>query len=212
MKLGEWLKKKLKLETLHVHSLHKLTLSKKTVVNLVVLLCIGITFILVADFYKDLKTENSLFPTKQTDASEQTIDENDASSGIYVKDMEKQLAVILSKIQNAGKVSVMITLKGSSEIIPAKDEAVSDKVTNEKDTEGGTRTINELNTNDKVVFQNIQGGLSKPLIVKEINPEIKGVIVVAEGARDPRVKLRLSQAVQTVLDIPAYRITVYEGQ
>ena len=47
-------------------------------------------------------------------------------------------------------------------------------------------------------------------IIKEINPEIKGVIIVAEGAKDSKVKLKISRAVQTVLDIPAYRVTVYE--
>jgi len=57
---------------------------------------------------------------------------------------------------------------------------------------------------------NQQGGSSQPIVVKEINPEIKGVIVVAEGARNSKVKLKISEAVQTVLDVPAYRVTVLE--
>jgi stage III sporulation protein AG len=129
-----------------------------------------------------------------------------------LRDLEDHLSNILSKIQGAGKVSVMITLKSGKEIIPAKDESISDRVTNEKDTEGGIRTINEKTTSDKVVFAEVQGGSSEPLILKEINPEIKGVIVVAGGAKDARVKLKISQAVQTVLDIPAYRVTVYERE
>ncbi|HYE09682.1 MAG TPA: stage III sporulation protein AG, partial [Patescibacteria group bacterium] len=73
------------------------------------------------------------------------------------------------------------------------------------------RTINEKNTSDQVVFMNDQGGTSKPLVLKEVNPDIKGVIIVAEGAKDPKVKLQLTEAVQTVLDVPAYRVSVFES-
>ena len=91
-----------------------------------------------------------------------------------------------------------------------KDKSKNDKITNEKDNDGGTRVINELVTNDKTVTVNEQGGNSKAVVTKEINPEIKGVIVVAEGAKDVKVQRKLTDAVQTVLDIPAYRVMVLE--
>ncbi len=213
MKFKDWLKEKLNLE-----KLSKFGLSKKTMINLVVLFCIGITLLIISDFYKDLyKNENN---STQIDNANDNINNNSmeqkdnaniSTNSSDVDKLEEQLSAILSKIQDAGAVSVMITLESSSEFVPAKDESVSDKVTNEKDLNGGTRIINELNTNDKVVFKNTQEGNSEPLIVKEINPQVKGVIVVAEGAKNPKVKLKLTQAVQTVLDIPAYRVTVYEG-
>lgn len=204
MKLLEWLKDILKKE-----KLMKLNLSKKTTANLIIVFCLGLTLILIADFYKDIKVDRTEDDSyyEGTETETEAID-NTASD--YVSKLEGDLSSILSKIQDAGRVSVMITLKSGSEIIPAKDESISDKVTNEKDTSGGTRIINEKTTDDKVVFTAAQGGNSKPLIIKEINPEIQGVIVVAEGAKDSRVKLKISQAVQTVLDIPAYRVTVYE--
>lgn len=204
MKLLEWLKDILKKE-----NLLKLNLSKKTTANLIIVFCLGLTLILIADFYKDIKVDRTEDDSyyEGTETETEAID-NTASD--YVSELEGDLSSILSKIQDAGRVSVMITLKSGSEIIPAKDESISDKVTNEKDTSGGTRIINEKTTDDKVVFTAAQGGNSKPLIIKEINPEIQGVIVVAEGAKDSRVKLKISQAVQTVLDIPAYRVTVYE--
>ncbi|MGE5631927.1 MAG: stage III sporulation protein AG [Caulobacteraceae bacterium] len=207
MKLLDWLKDKLRLE-----NLQKLSHSKRTISNLIIVFCIGLALILIADFYKDIgigKTtdENPVLE----DAAPQSAEYVNSGSE-YLKGLENQLSTILSKIQGAGKVSVMITLQSGAEIIPAKDQSVSDKVTNEKDTDGGTRTINEKTTDDKVVFAAAQGGNSKPLVIKEINPEIKGVIVVAEGAKDAKVKLKISEAVQTVLDIPAYRVTVYERE
>lgn len=205
MKLLRWLREKLKKE-----NLQRLNLSKRAATNLIIVFCLGLALILIADFYRDIggkeATQEGLFDeSTQTNGSAY-----DASEPDYVRNLENELSSILGKIQGAGRVSVMITLESGKEIVPAKDESISDKVTNEKDKSGGTRVTDEKTTDDEVVFTTAQGGNSKPLIIKEINPEVKGVIVVAEGAKDSKIKLRISQAVQTVLDIPAYRVTVYE--
>lgn len=205
MRLLDWLKDKLKKE-----NLSKLNLSKKTTANLLIVFCLGLALVLIADFYIDMRAGRTAEDDINNEGTQIETGTDDNTAPNYVRSLENDLSSILSKIQGAGRVSVMITLKSGTEIIPAKDESISDKVTNEKDTSGGTRVINEKTTDDKVVFTAAQGGNSKPLIIKEINPEIKGVIVVAEGAKDSKVKLKISQAVQTVLDIPAYRVTVYE--
>ena len=205
MKLLEWLKDKLKKE-----NLRELNLSKKTTANLIIVFCLGLALILIADFYKDIRIDRTTEEGIYNEGTQTEIGTVDNTAHDYVRGLENDLSSILGKIQGAGRVSVMITLESGAEIIPAKDESISDKVTNEKDTSGGTRIINEKTTDDKVVFTAAQGGSSKPLIIKEINPEVKGVIVVAEGAKDSKIKLEISRAVQTVLDIPAYRVTVYE--
>ncbi len=205
MKLLEWFRDKLRKE-----NLQRLILSKKTATNLIIVFCLGLALILVADFYKDIRTDDTALEGVNENKTQSSAEAYESTEPDYVRNLENELSSILGKIQGAGRVSVMITLKSGKEIIPAKDESVSDKLTNEKDTSGGTRTIDEKTTDDQVVFTSGQGGNSKPLVIKELNPEVKGVIVVAEGAKDSKVKLMLSQAVQTVLDIPAYRVTVYE--
>lgn len=205
MKLLEWFRDKLRKE-----NLQRLILSKKTATNLIIVFCLGLALILVADFYKDLRTDGTALEGVNEENTQSSAEAYESTEPEYVRNLENELSSILGKIQGAGRVSVMITLKSGKEIIPAKDESVSDKITNEKDTSGGTRTIDEKTTDDQVVFTSGQGGNSKPLVIKELNPEVKGVIVVAEGAKDSKVKLMISQAVQTVLDIPAYRVTVYE--
>jgi stage III sporulation protein AG len=47
-------------------------------------------------------------------------------------------------------------------------------------------------------------------VLKENNPEIKGVIVVAEGADDIEVRLNLLSAVQTILDVSPDKVNVYK--
>jgi len=205
VKLHEWL-----MDKLRKANFQKLNFSKKTTANLIIVFCLGLALILIADFYRDIRANRTSEEGIFGESTQADIGTSDNNASDYVRRLETDLSSILSKIQDAGRVSVMITLECGAEIIPAKDESTSEKVTNEKDTSGGTRIINEKTTDDKVVFTAAQGGNSKPLIIKEINPEVKGVIVVAEGAKDSKVKLKISRAVQTVLDIPAYKVTVYE--
>ena len=54
-----------------------------------------------------------------------------------------------------------------------------------------------------------EGGQS-PIILVEREPEIRGVIVVAEGAADPAVRLSLQRAVQAVTGVPLSCIEVFE--
>lgn len=200
MKILEWLKEKMMIDN-----------NKKLYNNLVILLCMGVALVIVANFYNDIAYKNKSSISENTEDNNQVIGTyNLNSKDEYGSEIQEQLSSILSKIAGAGKVSVMITYESGKELVTQKDKSIVDKVTDEKDTDGGTRIINESSIDDKTVMVSQQGGSSQPVVVKEINPEIKGVIVVAEGARDSKVKLKISEAVQTVLDIPAYRVTVLE--
>lgn len=200
MKILEWIKEKLGIEN-----------NKKLYNNLLMLLFMGIVLVIVSNFYKDITYKDKNAAEESNGFNNQgsvTYKSNDEY--FYEEKLEEELAGILSKIAGVGKVSVMITYESGKELVTQKDKSVTDKVTDEKDNAGGTRIINESSVSDKTVMVSQQGGSSEPLIVKEINPEIRGVIVVAEGAWDSKVKRKISQAVQTVLDIPAYRVTVLE--
>ncbi len=102
----------------------------------------------------------------------------------YARGMEVRMAEVLSRIDGAGAVSVMITFESSAEIVPA--------------------TETDRNDNTSIV---IVGG--KPVIITEIQPKVLGVIVVAEGASNIKVKLDLLKAVQTLLDIEQSRIEIF---
>ena len=53
-------------------------------------------------------------------------------------------------------------------------------------------------------------GGAETIVLTEIEPTIRGVIVIAEGAADVSVRLKLQNAVITVLGITAERIDVFE--
>lgn len=200
MKILEWLKEKLMIDN-----------NKKLYTNLVILLCMGVALIIVSNFFNEISYEKRNSQIESMDDKNQgSATDYPSGDDYYGAEMEEQLSEILSKISGAGKVSVMITYNSGKELVTQKDKSRVDKVTDEKDTDGGTRVINESSIDDKTVMVSQQGGSSQPIVVKEINPEIKGVVVVAEGAKDSKVKLKISKAVQTVLDVPAYRVTVLE--
>ncbi|MCX7715227.1 MAG: hypothetical protein N2171_05835 [Clostridia bacterium] len=113
---------------------------------------------------------------------------------------EKRLADIISDIKGAGKVSVMITYYESAE----KDLAY--EIKQSENTKKGDNSQNDEKTVDKQAVMSD----GEPMVVKEIYPKVKGVIVTAEGAGNYEVKQHISEAVQSVLDVPAHRVCVFE--
>lgn len=51
-------------------------------------------------------------------------------------------------------------------------------------------------------------GRSDPIILKEKEPQIKGVLVVAEGAGNVAIKGQLSKTVQSLFALPAHRVMI----
>ena len=114
---------------------------------------------------------------------------------------EKRLATVLSKIEGAGKVECMITYDGTSELITAKT-STQNTVTRE-DNSGGSALKTVTSDESSTPVMVTVNGEQVPVVLKEINPQIVGVIIVAEGANDVGVRLRLQKAAATVLNIDA---------
>src|SRR3989339_142472 len=112
--------------------------------------------------------------------------------------LEKKVENILSKIQGAGKVNVMISYASGQEKILAYDKKNGLNDTEEKDNNSGSRNIKQDNSESKIAYENLEGGIKKPIIVKEKYSEIRGVVVVAEGADNAIVKQNLSKAVEVL--------------
>ncbi len=55
-------------------------------------------------------------------------------------------------------------------------------------------------------------GTAGPALAGTRRPEVLGVLVVAPGASDPVVRLRLAEAVEAALDVPLARVVVLAGE
>ena len=77
---------------------------------------------------------------------------------------------------------------------------------NEK-KDGDNILINETNFKNSVVMSD-----GEPFVVKEIYPEIQGVVVVADGADDILVRQNITNAVTTALNIAPHKVCVVKKE
>lgn len=109
---------------------------------------------------------------------------------------EARLEDILSKTEGVGEVSVMITYYASSE----KALAYETKTNRRSDSSG---VPDAESSDEKAVMSD-----GEPVILREIYPDVKGVVVIADGAKDPSVKQAVCEAVSTSLGIAMHKICV----
>lgn len=167
---------------------------KKTIENLVVFVIILIIVLLSINviWNKDKKEDNK--STIDENKKLATIEENSKDDNSLTSE---KLENILSKINGVGKVKVYITYSQTSQIIPIYNEDISQKDTQEEDTQGGTRKVVETDTKKEVVYDEKSG--SKTIITQSIvSPKIEGAIVTAEGGSNTNTKANIIQAVEAV--------------
>jgi len=124
------------------------------------------------------------------------------------KQLAERLENILTQISGVGEVAVNLTLESSTEYQFAINKKVDKTLVTERAQDGSTRSTDETREDAQVVMQNMNQGKEEPVIIKEIRPQVVGVMVVAQGASDLIIKEKISEAVQTLLNIPAHRVTV----
>lgn len=123
--------------------------------------------------------------------------------------LETELEDILSQIEGVGQIKVRVFLESGKQYQYAYNKNVEKRITEEKDQQGGARITTETKDGEEmIVVRDSQTGSEKPVVLKELRPPVKGVIVVAQGAEDSLVKANLQNAVQTILEIPAFKVTV----
>lgn len=113
--------------------------------------------------------------------------------------LEERVGGILNKIEGVGEVDVLITFNSTAQQITAQTENKHSTTTSSANnsTTTSTSTSSPIISNQNVI------------VLQEKMPEIIGVIVVAEGADNPKVRLNILSAVSTALDIDKNSIQIY---
>jgi stage III sporulation protein AG len=125
--------------------------------------------------------------------------------GALEKELESKLQANLLQMEGAGKVEVSVSYSTGLKTEYAHNDNVTKRITKQTDKTGGTQETTETTQNTQVVMP---AGSTQPVMVMEDRPEIAGVLIFAEGARDPKVREGIHTAVQTLLGIPGAKITV----
>ena len=137
---------------------------------------------------------SSYFPSGSggSGSAEETLDKISAQE--YTSQLEENLIQIISHIDGAGEAKVMITLKTGVETKYATQEKSSTE-------SSGTSEISYITVRDA-------NGSERALAVTEVQPTVKGVVVVCPGGEEPVVQQRIISAVTTALDISSKRVFV----
>lgn len=123
--------------------------------------------------------------------------------------LQSNLENILSNINGAGKVKVMITYTESSTVQPIYNENINESQTEETDSTGGVRTIAETDSSREVVYTE-NNGVKVPITEKVTMPKVEGAIVLAEGANDASIKNNIIMAVEAVTGLSTHKIQVFQ--
>lgn len=114
-----------------------------------------------------------------------------------VNELEARLSKILSQVEGAGEVSVMLTVRSGMERILATDQELSEQ---EHEREAQRKTVVISGENGEEV-----------VLIGQNYPIFQGALVVCRGGDDPAVQLRLTKAVSALTGLSSNKITVCKG-
>ena len=176
---------------------------RRRIENLVIILIVGIIIIIVASSFTG--------SGKNKKNTQQTKNEVTIVSGVIedrIEKLEQRLESILSEIEGAGTVKVMITGITDGEVVHAYNQVEENSIREEKDNTDHSARTDEYRREHEMVFIETSTGERMPVIIKSYEPEIKGVVVVADGAGSGTVRQNIKDAVEALPGLPPHRINV----
>lgn len=129
-------------------------------------------------------------------------------SNTYISELEGRLEEILRKVSGIGEVEVMITLKTSKKQIPLKDVPYTQESLEEVDGEGGSRVDNSIQKEESTILVINEDGKSQPYILQEHEPEVEGVLVIAEGGDNVLIIRDIMDSAEVLFNIPVHKVKV----
>lgn len=125
----------------------------------------------------------------------------------YGQEIERELEAILGLMDGVGSVKVMVTWEQGPEQVLAYNQTMEERTT--AAAQGSQDpVVDRREERQAVIVRDADGRRELPVLLTERHPGAKGVVVVADGARDSRVKLAIQRAVAAALGIAPYRIHV----
>ncbi len=160
----------------------KIKLDKKTTILIIVgFLAIFILFISELDFEKKEEPINK-----------------DLSDEEYCDYLENKIKNFIEKIDGAGKTEVIITLSETTEYIYATD----DKDVRKNNSDGDDSSLEK----DYVIIENDNNDVG--LLIKTIEPKIRGVAVSCEGGNNIEVQEQIYSTIEALLNIKTSNISI----
>ena len=178
--------------------------NKKKIENLVFFIIILIiTIVIINIIWNDKNTSKNV---KEVDTNKKLATTNQVQVEQVSKEdtLSQKLEAILSQIQGVGEVKVFINYSESSEVVAMYNENSKSSTTEETDTSGGIRKVQETDSQKDIIYQE-NNGTKTPMTKKVIEP-------TAKGANNIDVKTNIIQAVEAATGLATHKIQVFEMQ
>lgn len=185
LKISDWLEKGKK---------NKFLLKEIGVKRLVIILLVGVLLIIIS-VPNERESKNITKNNKEI----HTLSEVKKGTGEkYKESLEKNLKEIIEQVDGIDRAEVMITLKSSKEEIILKDEPYEKE---ESDKE-------KVHSNEeKTVIIEDEKGNTYPYVIKEINPEIEGIVAIIR-TKDINKEEEIIELIQVLFDVPVHKIKI----
>ena len=116
-----------------------------------------------------------------------------------VRDLEKEMESILSKMSGVGRVDVMLTLESGGELILATDSTLR--------YSGSTQNPDDYDRSSETV--KVSGGNGTEVVVtQERSAKFRGALIVCDGGDNDAVRLRIMEAVCALTGLGSDRVAV----
>lgn len=176
--------------------------------NLAVIAAIGIILLVMSGTFFSNNNEN--IPFVKEELNQSNVESVREVKSTYETILESRLEEAFRSVEGVGQVKVMLTLSHGKEIVVAEDIISSESKTSETDSSGGTREVTSQSIDSSKIIISSPGGGNQPLILKEMEPQVEGVIIIAEGGNNIFVADALINATRAVLGIEPHRVKVLQ--
>ena len=151
-------------------------------------------------------------PVKQKEQKktqeEVTVQSQEPTDDQIRQSYEKQLESVLSQVEGVGTVQVAVAMESTGKKQVEKDSPEDTSTSSEKEDSGTERTSQMVTTGETTVYEDTGDGGQTPYISSSTYPEIRGVIVVAQGGGNPVIVQQIQEAVMALFHIEAHEIKV----
>lgn len=183
---------------------------------LVLVLLFGAAIMIFSNLFVTDQDENGKLPVFNQGSENSGEDvaafgQSKSSENQVIKDYEAayetQLKEALEGIRGVSDVTVVVNVEATERRVLEKNKVTQSQITDEVDREGGKRKVEDSSTDEQVVIIR-DGEKEVPIVLETLKPEIRGVLVVANGAENIQVKKWIVEAVTRALDVPSHRVAV----
>ncbi|QHS22723.1 stage III sporulation protein AG [Virgibacillus sp. MSP4-1] len=175
---------------------------------------VGILLVLTSNIFQDDSNEPAPYLEQNQSAPKNSgveTHQSEPDKASIIAEMEKQyeteLQEMLKNMEGISGVDVMVNLDATSLKIYEKNRTTNEQTTEEEDSNGGDRTIEEFSEDKQTVIVRSQNDES-PILIQTKKPKVRGVLIVGNGLGNVQTEEMVIEAVSRVLDVPTHRISV----